>query len=276
MNDKFFPTTVDVERFNEDMARPAARKKYMIFFTARSGSSWLTDICKRSKRLSFPDEALNPSFIPKMAVALNARNMTEYFDILCRRRNARGVYGAQITYHQLNAVFDSEDEFMSYFSDWKMVWLLREDIVLQGLSLLKMQQTQVAHQPHSSAEEIGTAESKFVYNNREIKKWIQHNFQAERDTEAMFARYGIDPLRLSYEGITRAGAHQTVNALAHYLDIPPVPDENLDSDHAKIGTSKNNEFAERFRRKNASFIRSLEKARAPWLARVDRTPPTGL
>ena len=276
MNNELFPKTTNKEKYNKEMQRPAARKTFLIFFTARSGSSWLTDICKRSGRLSFPDEGMNPAFIPNMASALNASNMDEYLNILRRRRNTHGVYGVQMTYHHLRALFDTEDEFMSYFGTWKMFWLVREDIILQALSLMKMQQTQITHQAHSTTEERKAAEQGFVYSARQIKKWINHNYQAERMNENLFKRYGLSPLRLSYEGITSAGAHKTVNAFAHHIGIPSIPNENLASDHGRIRTEKNQAFAARFRAENADYVKKLEEDRSPWLEQINRCPPTGL
>lgn len=275
MDNSFFDPNADMSKYEREMRRPESTNNYVIFFTARSGSSWLTDICKHTGRLSFPGEAFNPNFVPNMAQALNARNVTEFLNILRRRRNTHGVFGLQITYHQLSRMFDNEEEFMSYMGTWKMLWLLREDIVLQAVSLMKMQQTKVAHLPATNPEQRAEADKEFVYDAGQIKQWLRHSIQAERKSERMFARYKLSPLRLSYEGITAAGANETVNAMAHYLGEPPILGANLETGHGKIGTSKNAEFAARFRDDHVKFLERIDAERAPWLARVERTPATG-
>ena len=271
----FFDPAIDPALYQRELRRPPAPRIFVIFFTARSGSSWLTDIARASGRLSFPDECFNPGFLPVMSRALHARDLTEYLEVLRRRRNTHGVYGCQLTYHHLRAVFDTEDAFMALFSGATFVWLTREDIVLQAVSLMKMQQTKIAHLDRTDAAQIAAADAAFAYDPDEIRHWIEHNLAAERSTEALIARYGLAPLRLSYETITAAGAVRTVNMIAHHIGIPPITVADIASGHGKIGTGRNAEFADRFRHEEPDYVARLEAIRAPWLARLDRDPPTG-
>lgn len=255
---------------------PPAEKTYAIYFTARSGSSWLTDIAKQTGRLSDPGECFNPSFVPRMSKALNTSDMDQYIEVLRRRRNTHGVFGFEATFYQIRVTFGSIEAFMAYFQSAPCFWLIRQDIVQQAVSLYKMDVTQVTHKAHSDSESRAAAEAKFVYDREQIHYWVRHLLNKEIGTEAMFKEYGLTPLRLSYEVITAMSAHEVVNVIAHHIGEPAIPVGDLSTEHGKLGTSRNVEFATRFREEEAEWMKEVKDTRAPWLSQINRTPPTGL
>ena len=273
-----FPSAdeIDRARFERERTRTKpARLKYIMYFTPRSGSSWVTEIAARSGHLGRPGECFNPNFLPQMARAMNATDMDEYCDILTRRRVTNGVFGSQITYHQLNAVFPGEADFIARFPEKKCFWLIREDIVLQGISLVKMLQTQIAHATKASDQELERKEQDFRYDATEIKRWITHIHKAETKTEALIARFELEPFRMSYERNTRLKPQRLANVMHAYLGLPRQTGLNRQSEHRKIGTDRNLEFAEQFRAEMPEFVAGLDAARQPMLdALRDYTPRT--
>lgn len=259
---------LDRNRFAREMKLPAAPTQYVMFFTPRSGSSWLTDIADRTGKLSIPGECFNPNFMPNMTRALNATNMDEYIDILVRRRNTSGVFGFQITYHQLNAVFRNREDFLERFPSEKYFWLVREDILLQAISLYKMQKTQLGHASQASAAELEAKEKSFTYNAGQIKRWLEHIRHAEVDTEKLFADCGLSPFRMSYEQNTSLRPAKVVNAMGHYLGLEHMTGLKLNTAHRKIGTSTNDVYAARFREEMGDYMKRVEEERAPMLAKI--------
>jgi hypothetical protein len=70
--------TVDDARRAAEMQRLSpADKCYRIFFTARSGSSWLTSVLSATNRLGFPEEFLNPNFVRSVASPSYSRHARE-------------------------------------------------------------------------------------------------------------------------------------------------------------------------------------------------------
>lgn len=273
----FDSTDFDPERYDRYLRiKEPAEKTYAIYFTARSGSSWLTDIAKQTGRLSDPGECFNPGFVPRMSKALNASNMDQYLEVLRRRRNTHGVFGFEATFYQIRVTFGSVAAFMEHFQSAPCFWLIRQDIVQQAVSLYKMDVTQVSHKAHSDTESRAAAEAKFVYDREKIKYWVRHLLNKEIGSEAMFKEYGLTPLRLSYEVITAMSAHEVVNVIAHHIGEPVIPVGDLSTEHGKLGTSRNVEFATRFREEEAAWMKEVRETRAPWLSQVNRTPPTGL
>lgn len=273
----FDPGAFDQERYERLLTnKKPAEKRYVVYFTARSSSSWLTDIARQTGRLSNPDECFNPNFVPEMSRAMNAGNMDQYIEALVRRRNTHGVFGCEVTFYQMRVTFGSAEAFMKHFQKAAAFWLIREDIVQQAVSLYKMQTTQVTHKSQTDAESLAAAEKKFVYDREQIKYWLRHLLEKEIGTEKMFAQYDITPLRLSYEVITAMSAHQVVNVMARHIGLPPIPVGDLSTEHGKIGTSRNTEFATRFREEEADWMREVKATRSAWLSRINRNPRTGL
>ena len=265
-----FPCAGDLNRtcFEREMLKDPASLQYTMFFTPRSGSSWLTDVVNRAERIGRPGEYFNPNTMHEIATRLNATAIEEFRDILIRRSITKGVFGQQITDHQIRAVFGNTDRFVELFPQDKCFWLIREDIVLQGISLYKMQHTKISHAPQASDEELLKREDLFVYDAKEIKRWIRHIRVAETGSEALFEKFGMNPFRMSYERNTQLSPQRLVNIMARYLSVPEDQNLKIESIHKKIGTAANLAFADRFREQNRDFVAELEEERRPMIEKV--------
>lgn len=273
----FDPAAVDAAAWAAEIAGTApATTRYVIHFTPRSGSTWLTDIAEATGRLSKPGECFNPQFLPHMARRMNAANMEEYVQILLRRRNTRDVFGCEVTWHQIQRSFGGDAAFLHHFADAHAVWLLREDIVAQAVSLSKKRQTRIGHSVQAGSREHAEADRAFVYKPKEIREFIGHVLRAEQGSEALFARSRVAPLRMSYEHNMAMGPVAVLNALAHHIGADPITQPLPDPAHRKIGTGRNVEFAERFRAENQRYLDGVDAARAARLAAVDRALPDRL
>ncbi|MGR3709755.1 MAG: Stf0 family sulfotransferase [Alterinioella nitratireducens] len=276
MNENLFEEITETpERFARIMARRPADIRYVIYFTPRTGSSWLTDVATGTGRLSKPGECFNPNFVPKIAQSFGATSLDDYVAALLRTRNTDGVFGCQLTYYQLRHTFGEVARFMRHFEQSPCFWLIREDIVLQAVSLMKKAQTKIAHKTQADPDKLHRAEDLFQYDDAQIHLWIKHVRQAEIGTEAVFQSHGLTPLRLSYEIITALGAADLIKVIATHIGADGVETGPSESGHAKIGTDKNAAFADRFRSENRPFITKLEAERAPMLERLNRTLPRG-
>ncbi|MCC5973045.1 MAG: hypothetical protein JJT81_03240 [Rubellimicrobium sp.] len=264
--DPFAGVAVDAERRARLRRRPPASLDYVIHFTPRSGSSRLTEILAATKRLSAANEAFNPSFVPRMAQALNAADLDDYVAALRRRFNTGGIYGVEVTAHHVTALFGGFDAFHAHFPTARNFWLIREDIVAQAVSLAKMVATKVAHNTGGK----GPEDDGFAYDAGQIRHWLGHIRKAETACEDWFARAGITPLRMSYEQTVALSPLQLANLVARHLGLPDIPPMPFETRHEKLGTGQNADFAARFRAEAADFLAGVEAARAPMLARLDR------
>lgn len=266
VNNKVYDTDQGDEKINKIRNNTTeASNVFVVFFTPRSGSSWLTDICEQSKILSRPDECFNPNFTPEMTRAFGARNLTEYVECLKRRRNTYGTFGCQLTYYQLSATFGSEERFMDYFHGSNFFWLTRKDIVSQAVSLAKMVSTSITHAPAHDQIEIDKSDASYEYNRADIRKWADHIRNAERATEMLFEKYLINPHRMYYEDITRAGSDATIELIADKIGVSKTTHVGVKSKHRKISTPKNIEYAERFLKEETEFVNKIYEDRQRYL-----------
>jgi LPS sulfotransferase NodH len=256
------PETLERIRASE----PEARQDFVILFTARSGSSWLTEVCENTGFLSRPDECFNPEFMPEMTQVLGARNMDEYVEVLRRRRNTKGLFGCEATYGQICAVFDNADRFLQYFHNAHYFWLLRRDIVAQAISLAKMVTTGLGHSIQADVATIDRQDRLFSYDSRLIWRWLNHILAEERGTAALLQRFGLTPTAFSYEGMMARGAEAMANFLAVELGLPERAKPGLQSRHAPFATALNRDYAARFRREEVQGLQAVEAERATWLA----------
>lgn len=247
-------------------AEPLARRDFAIIFSARTGSSWLTDVCEATRFLSRPDECFNPAFMPEMTRVLGARKMEEYVEVLRRRRNTGGLFGFEATPGQLCAVFGNLDAFWQHFSGAHYFWLMRRDIVAQAISLAKMVTTGVGHSVGADSAALAAQDSRFPYDASLIRQWLNHILDDERRAEAFFRRYDVTPTAFSYEGMMARGAVEMANFIAADLGLADRAGPEVTSRHERLATATSRDYAERFRRDAARFLRGVEAERAAWLA----------
>jgi LPS sulfotransferase NodH len=259
----FADVPFDPERFHRRLRKPLPATRYVIFFTPRSGSSWLTEIATRSGVLGNPGEVFNPSHVPKIARGLGTDTIERYCAMLQRARAPGGVFGFEITWFQLERVFGSEQAFLQAFpAHLPYFYLTRRNIVQQAVSLAKAVSTELFHAPQASAADLARADQKFAYDAALIAEWLAHIREMERRSERFFARAGIVPVRLNYEQITRWGAMRTVRRLAAAVGVTAPADLTLaEVAHRKIGTAKNVRFARRFRREFPELCAETEADR---------------
>ncbi len=258
----------DVSVVERMMRLPEPKISYVIYFTPRSGSSWLTDILATTQRLGRANELFNPHFIPNIAKACNAASLTDYINLTKRRLQTQGAFSFEITYHQLRTVFPDPGTFEENYGDLPSFWLIRENIVEQAVSLAKMVATQVAHTASASDESRVAAEQRFKYDPEQIKRWLIHILAAERANEDYFNRFEISPFRMSYEQTTRLGAEAVVKLIANRVGVYDLPDIALESQHGKLGTQLNSNYAQRFVEDERLFLATVEEERAEWLEKL--------
>lgn len=263
-----FPTAIDdPEKHERQLALPAATTRYAIYFTPRSGSSWLGDIAIQTKQLGNPGEPFNPPNVPVIAQRLNATDLDSYIDKLTRVRNTKGVFGFQITFGDIGVTFEGPHALMKHFQRDPCFWLIRENILLQAVSLSKKAQTRIGHTTQTDAAQ--SADTGAQYDAAGIKRFLTHIDHYERGTEAIFTRYKLAPLRLSYERMTQLEPIEVAQVIARHIGLPDMQFDRIEQTHEKLGTSLNREFAQRFRTEHPDLMAEIDNRRAPMLAQLE-------
>lgn len=255
----------DLVKFEKEMENRPAARSFGIFFTPRSGSSWLTDILSQTKLMGKPQEWFNPNFIPNISRAVNANSLDGYIEMLRRKHKSGGFFSFEVTFYQMRRVFGNNPSFLSWFPVTDpFFYLTREDIVLQAVSLAKAVNTSVFHSAGAKPEEVGRADTEFLYDASEIGRWLEHILDQEQKCERFFYNQELVPYRMTYERITSSGAEATARQMISILRPVKAPDleiPKMTSVHQKIGSMRNHEYAERYRKECPSKIIEIEEFR---------------
>lgn len=252
---------------------PRATQIYGILFTPRTGSSRLTEILKQTGALGQPGECFNPLFVPKIARTYNADGPERYVDALLRHRASGPVFGFEATIDQIDDTFGSVDAFAGLVNPDRLVWLIREDIVAQAVSISRMVQTRVGHDTGLSGHERTTTDVAFHYDARHIGHRAEAVRWRERRTEDYLIRAHRPTLRTSYERLAGLSPGRVAALIADHVGVTLPDGIRYATTHRKLGTDKSTEFAERFRAENRAFVARLEAEREPLLAQIGAVAP---
>lgn len=264
-----FDPQADRGAYEYALQMPAPTQVYTILFTARSGSSWLSDIITETQCMGSPQEWFNPRLMPSSTRAKGSRNLDEFTNAISRHNAYGGYFGFEITIHQLKATFGSGRKLLDYFPDTTFFSLIRKDIVAQAVSLFKLETTGISHTKNMSEQDVSRKDTEFRYDRDGLKRAIRHTLAAEIGQEAFFHNFNIQPIRLSYEGMTAMGKEQVCRFFADKLGAQMEQNPDAESRHRKIGTRKNDEFSERFRQEEKTFLAEIEDLRKAWLTRCE-------
>ncbi len=271
-DDEFFAgIEPDQDQFRQMMQEVAESSvNYGIYFTPRSGSSWLTSVLRGSAYLGNPEEWFNPNFIPRIAASLHARNLDDYVGALRRRKRGKnGVFGFEITYFQMMKVFKDRRPWDYFSPDMKSFILVRRDIVMQAVSLYKATETNVFHSVSSDEETRKDADQKIRYDPEKIAKWAMHILNQELGLLEILDHLPGVPVPLYYEDIV-SSPETTAALFSKHLGIDLSSGAPPQSKHIKIATDKNVAFKERFMSEERDFADALIASRAGLLERMRR------
>jgi LPS sulfotransferase NodH len=235
-----------------------ADRTYVVMFSARSGSTWLTSVLSGTDQLGYPEEYLNPNFVRAVAKSQNSRDPVGVLQMLKRRRKTpNGVFGIEVRHIDVElfgqrAFFQIFDRGTVFFHLW------RDDIVAQGISLYRAVSTQ---QFHSTTE--GESLAVPSYDADGISHWITHVASTENNNVRLLEREGCHARGLRYEDIVedRAG---TIEVFARVLDVPLEPGafaEPMEGEFRKVGDDWNVDAQQKFRLERADFVANVEAAR---------------
>lgn len=246
----------DAKRLMQEKLTPLPDKNYVIVFTARSGSSWLTSILSDTKLLGFPEEYINPPFIRDVATAVNAVEQGSFLSGLRRlRKTPNGVFGIEV--REIDVTLFGPGHFFGAFGQGtKFFNLWRQNIVAQAVSLYRAVAT---NRFHSSDDEAAPPD----YDGEGIRKWLIHFVEQENANLAMLQQRQVEFVNLCYEQMVR-DRMKTLQIFAKHLGVTLPAEEALPGSGrtlSKIGDFWNESAEKRFRNEYAGLVKTMESRR---------------
>ena len=220
----------------------------------------MTDLVGSAGGCGIPGEYFNPRLIKQAATFLGAQDLEDYVNLLMRRRNTHGVFGSEITSTHLYSIFHSDKIFFELYQPTSSVFLIRENIVEQAVSISRMKQTGVAHNTSSPNPKKSGVE--FQYRSDQIRSGLDRLLSMEKKLERIFHRRKIEPLRLSYEILTSVSPDRLLPVIAKHVAATCEQATGFDSEHTKVGDERSLEYGHHFCRNNGKLLERIHKQRA--------------
>jgi LPS sulfotransferase NodH len=265
----------------DELVHTSPDRLYVIVFTARSGSSWLTNVLSETKLLGFPEEYLNPNFVRGVAGAVNSTVPEDFLAGLQRRRKTpNGVFGLEA--REMDIELFGADCFFQIFDDNAVFFnLWRENIVAQAVSLFRAVETQQFHVKQGEQTMAPPA-----YNTKSIGKWMIHLAMQENANLKMLVQRQRPFINLCYEEMVK-NRKQTQRIFATALNVELPPEALMgfaERPLVKIGNDWNDETERRFRAEAATLVSKVEanrkikshipeRANGEWIQAEPAIPP---
>lgn len=204
------------------------RQNYLILFTARSGSSWLTK--KLSGIFGFPDEHINPEHIAAVATAVGTADPRKLLHSLRGHTATNGIFGIEATSDHLE-IF-GEEMFFSEIPNLKVFHLFREDIVRQAISLYRAVSTGHFHSTDGPGSKPDNIELPAVM------EWMRHLAGVENKNVELCIRRKLQPINLTYETLFR-DERNTINLFSEVLGQFELTSPSHQTDLASVSDDWN-------------------------------------
>lgn len=217
-------------------------KKYVIYCGSRSGSSYLCELLRSTKRLGKPAEYFNDALIDGYRKCFGMPDDVSHRDYaLSIIKNAitdNEIFGVKVVGHraQMDAFRKSKIQPTHY------IWLRREDVLLQAISRYKAWM----NNKWDSSEESKKTNLHVVYDFKNID-WCVKEIEEEN---AFFERFFKDKeaLEIWYEGDLCESPDQTVISILSYFGVSTEDLPFLSSKSVVLRDHKAEEWKHRYLR----------------------------
>ena len=245
-------------RYQEEYRK---RKAYIVFFTARSGSSYLADLLTKTGRAGRPGEYFNPVQMARAVTAMRSRarrpveSVVDYaLNVLVTRSSPNGGFGWKATFaHYRPLVTTGLDRLL--FPEYAPFYLYRNNIVNQAVSLHIMTKSTLAHATKPVSDELRAKADSVPYDAERIRHWVRHLWEQEKALAEFLPTLGKPVQRIEYQQLS-AQPTKVVNAILRAIGADPVPQAG-ESAYTKVRSARNEALARQFL-DDADNLRFLE------------------
>ena len=261
--EKFALVLEDKELINKYRQQYAKKepllKNYLIAMTARSGSSWLTELIAATNLAGNPEEWFNyQDNLDGILQNYPCRNFSDYLKcIKVDHSTSNNIFGLEASFPQLEAVLEGSSLETIFGKNFATIYLTRNDFIKQAISLYKAVSSGYYHTTQKNKQEIA-----IPYDNEQIKHWILHLLRQEFFWEQFFKQNGLQPLRVTYEQLVE-DPNKSVRQILLHIGVE-IDDFNLplQTQHQKVSNQKSEEMYEQFKQRNQEFIQLCQLYRS--------------
>jgi trehalose 2-sulfotransferase len=242
------------------------KKPYIIFFTARSGSSYLADLLLKTRLAGRPGEYFNPPLMSRTLHTLSEKSEPPIESIIDyvlwlmdNRSSANAAFGFKGTYpHFQPFILTGLDRLL--FSRFTLFYLYRNNILNQAISLYIMTETRLSHKNREVSDDILQKVQSLPYDQGKIRHWITHIRGQEKNFERYFKTTGREVSVLEYQQLS-ADPAKVVTDILRKIGVKAHV-QVRESNYKKVRGAKNDNLASRFLQ-DKSNLKFLEQSGIP-------------
>lgn len=222
-----------------------SKNPYIIYFTPRSGSSYLADLLTTSHAFGAPGEFLTASLMDLTLKDMrdngySGSTIVDYFSWLIQKWSSEnGAFGFKVSYFDYEPLIHSGlDKLL--FRGFKPVLLLRKNILKQAMSLYIAVESGLFHTNIPVSEDSRTKAKSLPYDRAKIRYWIKHIAVQEVAFEKYLEPDDMNCLALDYDGISSSPA-DVLRSIARHLDAEFPEDLKVGASVFQKVRTENNE-----------------------------------
>ena len=243
-------------------------RPYLVFFTGRSGSTYLMDLLYHSgvagqlkAEESEPFCAQASGFLELLKTrGVASDSLLEHVHWLIQNhRSTNGVVGFKVAYLQVIELLES-GLFDLLFSTFPKIYLHRRNLLDQAVSYYLADKTNYWHTFTPLEQANPSRLSEVPYDGEGIYRWIATLYREELGLKSYFAETKTCPLEIEY-GDLKQDPTGIVKQILGFLRVPVPENFQAHSKLQKVSSEKNQQLIQEFR-----TDRFLEQALALGLA----------
>ncbi|WP_183081422.1 Stf0 family sulfotransferase [Paraburkholderia fungorum] len=192
--------------------------KYAICMIPRSGSTLLGELLSSTGKLGYPIEYFVPDIIRSLSIAFS--DLFSSYENLLKTgfSTENGVFGIEVE----GVRFFEEDQFFRNLNQWRVIYLTRNNILAQAISLAISERSGVWH-----SFDQNDKHGQCLLDNNTIKWQLNFLLENERNFEKLFADRNITPLKVIYEDLVQDPGAQIRN-IAEYVGVMDIEIPSID------------------------------------------------
>lgn len=222
---------------------------YAIACTARSGSTYVCELLARNGGAK-PKEHLRPPVIDMLASAPDGKRQAAFIDAVVLHGQKNGVFGTKLIEHFCSAAIPYLDlpalqRDIDSFKSFRIVYLIREDKVLQAISTERAKQTNIYHvRAEKAAAQSAQAKKAYEYDYEALRLRVDALHEEEEELQAAIKAFPYEVLVVGYEKLVKEPEAE----MQRILDFLHLQSAQITTSTriVKIGDEETDRIADRF------------------------------
>jgi trehalose 2-sulfotransferase len=244
---------------------PISDKNYILAFTPRSGSTWLSELLGQTGALGTPQEWFSEEAVYYNAKHYHCDSVLNYVDTIRRiTKTPNGVFGLKASYHHLKNMLELMTIEQLFGAQPVWFYLRRRNVIAQAISLFRSAASGYFHS-FQNKQENREHYQRVEYDAEKILFWCNHILSHEQHMEELFREQRTEPVRLFYEEIVGDSLRWPLlfcNVMNVRLDALPSEPSSLPH---RVGDEKNLEWERRFCWEHPSFVDDVAQRRTAFM-----------